>query len=227
LFASDSAATGWTGADLGNVGPGDIVAIWGAGGVGQMAAAAALAKRADRVIVIDRLENRLRQARDHIGAETLNYEHTNIAAELRELSGGRGPDVCIEAVGMEAHSPGPAYLYDQAKQQLRLQTDRPTAVREAIHACRKGGTVFVLGVFAAVADKFPLGAVMNKGLTLRGAQMHGQRYIPTILDRMAAGTLSTAHLATHVMPLTDAPQGYQLFKDKTDGCVRAVFQPQA
>jgi len=148
LFASDSAATGWTGADLGNVSPGDIVAVWGAGGVGQMAAAAALAKGADRVIVIDRLENRLRQARDHIGAETLNYEQTNIAAELRELSGGRGPDVCIEAVGMEAHSPGPAYLYDQAKQQLRLQTDRPTAVREAIHACRKGGTVFVLGVFA-------------------------------------------------------------------------------
>lgn len=225
LFASDSAATGWTGADLGNVNPGDVVAVWGAGGVGQMAAAAALAKGAERVIVIDRLENRLQQTREHIGAETLNYEQTNVAAELRELSGGRGPDVCIEAVGMEAHSPSPMYLYDQVKQQLRMQTDRPTAVREAIHACRKGGTVFVLGVFAAFADKFPLGAVMNKGLTLRGAQMHGHRYIPAILDRMEAGRLSTAHLATHVMPLDEAPHGYQIFKDKTDGCVRAVFRP--
>jgi threonine dehydrogenase-like Zn-dependent dehydrogenase len=224
LFASDSAPTGWTGADLGNVAPGDVVAVWGAGGVGQMAAAAALAKGADRVVVIDRLENRLHQVSEHIGAETLNYEQTNVAAELRELTGGRGPDVCIEAVGMEAHSPGPAYLYDQAKQQLRLQTDRPTAVREAIHACRKGGTVFVLGVFAAFVDKFPLGAVMNKGLTLRGAQMHGHRYIPAILDRMASGQLSTSHLATHVLPLDDGPRGYQMFKDKTDGCVRSVFR---
>jgi threonine dehydrogenase-like Zn-dependent dehydrogenase len=227
LFASDSAATGWTGADLSNVNPGDVVAVWGAGAVGQMAAAAALAKGADRVIVIDRLENRLQQTREHIGAETLNYEQTNISAELRERSGGRGPDVCIEAVGMEAHSPGPAHLYDQAKQQLRLQTDRPTAVRQAIHNCRKGGTVFVLGVYAAFADKFPLGAMMNKGLTIRGAQMHGHRYIPAILDRMGAGQLSTAHLATHVMSLEEAPEGYRLFKDKTDGCVRAVFQPNS
>jgi threonine dehydrogenase-like Zn-dependent dehydrogenase len=225
LFASDAAATGWTGADQGGVGPGDIVAVWGAGGVGQMAAAAALAKGAERVIVIDRLENRLQQTREFIGAETLNYEQTNIAAELRELSGGRGPDVCIEAVGMEAHSPGPAYIYDQIKLQLRLQTDRPTAVRQAVHACRKGGTVFTLGVFGGFVDKFPLGAVMNKGLTLRGAQQHGHRYIPGILDRMAAGELSTAHLATHVMPLDDGPRGYEMFKNKTDGCVRAVFRP--
>jgi threonine dehydrogenase-like Zn-dependent dehydrogenase len=143
------------------------------------------------------------------------------------MTGGRGPDVCIEAVGMEAHTPGPQYLYDQVKQQMRLQTDRPAAVREAIYACRKGGTVFTLGVFAGLVDKFPLGAVMNKALTLRGAQQHGHRYIPEILDRMSRDEVRTEHLATHVMPLDDGPQGYRMFKNKEDGCVRAVFRPGA
>ena len=169
LFASDAAPTGWTGAHQAEVQPGDVVAVWGAGGVGQMAARASMLLGAARVVVIDRLENRLAQVEQHIGAETLNYETTSVGAELREMTGGRGPDVCIEAVGMEAHSNDPSFLYDQVKQQLRLQTDRPTAVREAIHACRKGGMVFILGVFAGLVDKFPLGAVMNKGLTLRGA----------------------------------------------------------
>ena len=225
VFASDSAATGWMGADLGGVRPGDVVAVWGAGAVGQMAARAAILLGADRVIIIDRYEYRLQQAEKYVGAEPVNYERTNVAMELRERSGGRGPDVCIEAVGMEAHTPGPQHAYDQVKQQLRLQTDRPSAVREAIHACRKGGSVFVLGVFAGVVDKFPLGALMNKGLTVRGAQMHGQRYIPMLLDRMAAGDLVTDHLATHVMPLDDAPEGYRLFKEKQDNCVRSVFLP--
>jgi threonine dehydrogenase-like Zn-dependent dehydrogenase len=144
---------------------------------------------------------------------------------LRERSGGRGPDVCIEAVGMEAHTPGPQFGYDQLKQQLRLQTDRPAAVREAVHACRKGGSVFVLGVFAGFVDKFPLGSIVNKGLTVRGSQMHGQRYIPMLLRRMASGDLVTEHLATHVMPLADAAEGYRMFKEKEDGCVRAVFLP--
>jgi threonine dehydrogenase-like Zn-dependent dehydrogenase len=126
---------------------------------------------------------------------------------------------------MEAHSTGPAYLYDQVKHQLRLQTDRPTAVREAIYACRKGGSLFVLGVFGGFVDKFPLGAIMNKGMTVRGAQQHGQRYIPKILQHIADGELDTEHLATHVMPLDQGPKGYRMFKDKTDGCVRAVFQP--
>jgi threonine dehydrogenase-like Zn-dependent dehydrogenase len=143
------------------------------------------------------------------------------------MTGGRGPDVCIEAVGMEAHTPGPQHLYDQVKQQMRLQTDRPTAVREAIYACRKGGTVFTLGVFAGVVDKFPLGAVMNKALTLRGAQQHGHRYIPEILERMSRDEVKTEHLSTHVMPLDDGPKGYQMFKNKEDGCVRAVFRPGA
>lgn len=225
LFASDAAPTGWMGADLGGVGPGDVVAVWGAGGVGQMAARAAMLLGAEKVVVIDRFAERLQQVSDHIGAETLNYVDEDVLPALKEFSGGRGPDVCIEAVGMEAHSTGPDYLYDQVKQQLRLQTDRPTAVREAVMACRKGGSLYVLGVFGGLIDKFPLGALMNKGVTLRAAQQHGQRYIPMLLDRMAAGELTTEHLATHVMALDEAPRGYAMFKEKTDGCVRAVFRP--
>lgn len=225
LFASDAAPTGWTGADLAGTKPGDVVAVWGAGGVGQMAARAAMLMGAEQVVVVDRIPERLAQVREHVGAEAVDYTATDVLAELRERTGGRGPDVCIEAVGMEAHAPGAPGLYDQVKQQLRLQTDRPTAVREAILACRKGGSVFTLGVFAAMVDKFPLGAAMNKGLTLRGAQVHAQRYIPELLERMQRDELVTEHLATHVMPLTEAPLGYRMFKEKEDGCVRAVFQP--
>jgi threonine dehydrogenase-like Zn-dependent dehydrogenase len=213
------------GADLGGVKPGDIVAVWGAGGVGQMAARASLLLGAERVIVIDRYQERLRQVEQVIGAETMNYETSEVLAELRETTGGRGPDVCIEAVGMEAHSDRVDFAYDQLKQQLRLQTDRPTAVREAIFAARKGGSIFVLGVFGGFVDKFPLGPIMNKGLTLRSAQQHGHRYIPMLLERMARDELTTEHLATHVMPLEDGAEGYEMFKEKTDGCVRAVFQP--
>jgi threonine dehydrogenase-like Zn-dependent dehydrogenase len=225
LFASDSAPTGWMGADLGGVRPGDVVAVWGAGAVGQLAARAAQLLGAERVVLIDRFGYRLAHARQHLGVETLDYTSTDVGAELRERTGGRGPDVCIEAVGMEAHGTGLQYGYDRAKQLLRLETDRPVAVREAIMACRKGGSVFVLGVFGGLVDKFPLGALMNKGLTLRGAQMHGQRYIPMLLDRIQRGELTTDHLATHVMPLDQAPAGYDMFKHKRDGCLRAVFQP--
>ena len=223
LFASDSAATGWMGADLGGVRPGDVVAVWGAGAVGQMAARAALLLGAERVVCIDRYDYRLEMARKHIGAETIDYTATDVGTELLERTGGRGPDVCIEAVGMEAHTPGPQHVYDKAKQQLRLETDRPAAVRSAIYNCRKGGSVFVLGVFAGFVDKFPLGALMNKGLTVRGAQMHGQRYIPMLLDRMAKDELKTEHLATHTMPLEQGQTGYDIFKGKEDGCVRTVF----
>jgi threonine dehydrogenase-like Zn-dependent dehydrogenase len=225
LFASDGVPTGWMGAHLGGVGPGDTVAVWGAGGVGQMAARAATLLGAERVMVIDRLPERLAMVATHVGAETIDYSATDVGAELRERTGGRGPDVCIEAVGQESHTYGPEYLYDKVKQQLRLENDRPIAIREAIMACRKGGSVFSLGVFAGLVDKFPLGALMNKGLTLRGAQQHGQRYVPMLLDRIARGEITTSHLATHVMSLDEGPRGYDLFKNKEDGCVRAVFQP--
>ncbi len=225
VFVSDAVPTGWMGADLGGVKPGDTVAVWGAGGVGQMAARAAMLLGAERVIVIDRLPERLRQVEEVIGAETLDYSQAEILPELRELTGGRGPDVCIEAVGMEAHSRGPMNAYDQVKTPLRLQTDRPTAVRQAIMAARKGGSVFVLGVFGGVVDKFPLGAIMNKGLTLRSAQQHGHRYIPMLLERVQRGEIRTDHLATHTMPLDEAPKGYEMFKNKDDGCVRVAFRP--
>lgn len=224
-FVSDAAPTGWMGAHLGGVRPGDVVAVWGCGAVGQMAARAAMLLGAEKVIAIDRLPERLTLVREHVGAETLDYTATDVGAELRERTGGRGPDVCIEAVGMEAHTTGPEEWYDEAKHRLRLQTDRGAAVREAVHACRKGGSVFVLGVYGGVVDKFPLGALMNKGLTVRGAQMHGQRYIPMLLNRVATGELTTHYLATHELPLSRAPEGYDLFKSKKDGCVRAVFRP--
>lgn len=224
LFASDSAPTGWMGADLGGVQSGDVVAVWGAGAVGQMAARAAQLLGAERVMVIDRFDYRLHQAEQTIGVETINYEKTPVNEALLEATGGRGPDVCIEAVGCEAHSSGPQYVYDQVKSKLKLETDRPIAVREAIYNCRKGGSVFVLGVFTGLVDKFPLGAMMNKGLTVRGAQQHGQRYIPMLLDRIASGELVTDHLATHVMPLSEGARGYELFKEKEDGCVRSVFR---
>jgi threonine dehydrogenase-like Zn-dependent dehydrogenase len=225
VFASDAAATGWLGADLGGVGPGDVVAVWGAGAVGQLAARAATLLGAARVILIDRYEYRLELGRRHVGCETINVEYADLGEELLDRTGGRGPDVCIEAVGLEASTTGVSGVYDQVKQKLRRQTDRIGALREAIYQCRKGGTVVILGVFAGVADTFPLGAVMNKGLTIRAAQQHGQRYIPMLLDRMSRGELVTEYLATHTMPLAEAPAGYELFKDKRDDCVRCVFVP--
>ena len=225
VFISDAVPTGWMGAAESGVKPGDIVAVWGAGGVGQMAARSAMLLGAEQVIVIDRIPERLAQVRQFIGAETLNYGETDLLADLRERTGGRGPDVCIEAVGMEAHSYEVDGVYDKLTTSLRLQTDRPTAVRQAIQASRKGGSVFILGVYAGLVDKFPIGALMNKALTIRAGQQNGHQYMPMLLERVAAGEISTAHLATHVMPLEDAPHGYKLFKNKEDGCVRAVFKP--
>ena len=190
-----------------------------------MAARSAMLLGASRVVVIDRIPERLAQVRDHIGAETINYEQTDLQPELRELSGGRGVDVAIEAVGLEAHSPGIDGVYDKLKTNLRLATDRPTAVRQALFGVRKGGSVFLLGVYAGFVDKFPLGAMMNKSLTIRASQQNGHQYMPMLLERIASGDISTDHLATHTMPLEDAPRGYELFKHKQDGCVRAVFTP--
>ncbi|MGC5020883.1 zinc-dependent alcohol dehydrogenase [Micromonospora sp. DT47] len=224
VFASDAAPAGWMGAELGEVRPGDVVAVWGAGAVGQLTAQAARLLGADRVIVIDRHPERLRMAERHTGAETLNFELTDVPAELRERSGGRGPDVCVEAAGGAADGAGPPSLAARFTGR-RGPAEDPLAVREAVHACRKGGTVFVSGTFTGFVDTFPLGAVMNKGLTLRSARQHGQRWIPMLLDRMARDELRTEHLATHRLPLEQAPAGYALFRDRTDGCVRAVFTP--
>jgi threonine dehydrogenase-like Zn-dependent dehydrogenase len=227
VFASDALPTGWMAADLCGLTGGEVVAVWGAGGVGQMAARAAQLLGAERVIVIDRVPERLSTAGDRLGVETIDYTRVDVLDALRELTGGRGPDACIEAVGMEAHDTGPAFAYDRVKQAARLQTDRPTAVRQAILACRKGGTVSIVGVFGGFVDKFPLGAAMNKALTLRMGQMHAQRYIPKLLDRLAAGQIDPGYLATHPMSLNDGPRGYRLFQTKQDGCLRAVLHPAA
>ncbi|AWB90045.1 zinc-dependent alcohol dehydrogenase [Salinibacterium hongtaonis] len=225
VFASDAVPTGWQGAFDGGVKPGDVVAVWGAGGVGQMAARSAILLGAERVIVIDRLPERLDQVTRFIGAETLDFSGGDLQARLRELTGGRGPDVAIEAVGMEAHTAGLIQTYDKIKQAVRAQTDRPQAVREAIIAARKGGTVYVLGVFGGFVDKFPLGAVMNKGLTMRSGQQNGHKFIPMLLERISRGQISTDHLVTHQMSLEQSPRGYEMFKNKEDGCVRALFRP--
>lgn len=225
LFVSDAWPTGYMGADFCDVEEGDTVAVWGCGGVGLMAQQSALLMGAERVIGIDRLPERLEMAREEAGAETIDYTAVeSVVDELKRMTGGRGPDACIDAVGMEAHGTGLQHAYDRAKQSLRLHTDRAEALRQAIVACRKGGTVSVLGVYG-LTDKFPMGVVMNKGLTVRAAQQHGQRYVPRLLEHVEEGEMDPSYLATHRFPLEDSPRGYELFKEKEDDCVRAVFEP--
>ncbi|WP_328810962.1 zinc-dependent alcohol dehydrogenase [Rhodococcus sp. NBC_00294] len=225
LFASDAIPTGYMGADFCSITGGETIAVWGAGGVGLMAARSAQLMGASRVIVVDRIPERLAMARDEIGAETVDYTASDsVTDEIREMTGGRGPDAVIEAVGMEGHGTGVGQIYDKAKQALRLESDRATALREAIRTVRKGGVVSVLGVYG-VTDKFPMGLVMNKGLTLRSAQQHGQRYVPRLLDHLQSGELDPTFLITHDMSLEESPAGYAIFKEKADNCVRAIFRP--
>jgi threonine dehydrogenase-like Zn-dependent dehydrogenase len=225
LFLSDAAPTGYMGADFCNIQRGDTIAVWGAGGVGLMAMQSARLLGAERVIAIDRFPERLQVAREKAQAETINYaESDSVLDELKELTGGRGPDACIDAVGMEAHGPGVEYAYDRVKQALHLHTDRGDALRQAIRAVRKGGTLSILGVYG-VMDKFPLGVMMNKGLTVRTAQQHGQKYVPKLLEHVQRGELDPSYLATHRFPLEQAPRAYDMFKKKQDGMLRAVFIP--
>ena len=225
LFLSDAAPTGYMGADFCDIKGGETIAVWGCGGVGLMAIQSAYLMGAGRVIAIDRFPERLRMAREHAGAETIDYTAVDSVLDtLKEMTGGRGPDCCIDAVGMEAHGTGIDYAYDRVKQAVRIETDRAQALRQAIMACRKGGVVSVLGVYG-LTDKFPMGALMNKGLTMRSAQQHGQKYVPRLLEHTAKGELDPSYLVTHKMSLEDGPKGYELFKKKEDGCVRAVFAP--
>ncbi|MHC9291557.1 zinc-dependent alcohol dehydrogenase [Mycobacterium sp. LTG2003] len=224
LFMSDAVPTGYMGADFCDIAGGDTVAVWGAGGVGLMAARSALLNGAGRVISIDRYPERLTLAQQ-LGAETINYSEVDSVQEaLGEATGGRGPDAVIEAVGMEGHSTGVQQVYDRAKQALRMETDRAAPLREAILACRKGGVVSVLGIYG-LTDKFPMGMLTNKSLTLRTAQQHGQRYIPQFFDYVAQGDLDPSILITHDLPLHEGVRAYDMFKNKTDGCIRAVLRP--
>ncbi|WP_199256063.1 zinc-dependent alcohol dehydrogenase [Mycolicibacterium mengxianglii] len=224
LFMSDAVPTGYMGADFCDISAGDTVAVWGAGGVGLMAARSALLHGAGRVISIDRFPERLTLA-EQFGAETIDYSAVDSVQELlREATGGRGPDAVIDAVGMEGHSTGVQEVYDRTKQLLRMETDRASSLREAILACRKGGVVSVLGVYG-ITDKFPMGVLMNKGLTLRTAQQHGQRYIPQFFDYVQQGDLDPSALITHVLPLEEGPRAYDMFKNKTEGCIRVALRP--
>jgi threonine dehydrogenase-like Zn-dependent dehydrogenase len=226
VFVSDAFPTGYMAADMCDIQPGDTIAVWGCGGVGLMAMESAYLLGAERVIAIDRIPERLELAEKRVGAEVINYSEVDSIIEvLSEMTGGRGPDRCIDAVGMEAHNNSVDYYYDRAKQAVRLQTGRPTVLRQAIMACRKGGTVSIVGVYGGLLDKFPMGAAMNKALTLRMGQMHAQRYIPRLLEHVANGDVDPSYLLTHKMSLNQGPQGYKLFKNKTDHCLRSVFAP--
>jgi threonine dehydrogenase-like Zn-dependent dehydrogenase len=225
LFLSDIFPTGYMGAEMCNIKPGDVIAVWGCGPVGQFAIASANLLGAARVIAIDRFPYRLQMARDRAGAsDTINYEETNVLEALAELTAGRGPDACIDAVGMEAHGHTAMYAYDRAKQALMLETDRPIALREAILACRNGGTVSVIGVYGGFIDKFPMGAVMNRGLTIRSGQCHVQHYMRPLLDRVLRGEIDPSFVITHTLPLDRAADGFDMFVHKRDNCEKVVLK---
>ncbi|MDP1847832.1 MAG: zinc-dependent alcohol dehydrogenase [Solirubrobacteraceae bacterium] len=226
LFLSDVFPTGYMGADVCDIKPGDIVAVWGCGPVGQFAIASAYLLGAQRVIAIDRFDYRLNMARDKAGAETINYEQTSVREALREMTGGRGPDHCIDCVGLEAHHHhGGMYAYDRVKQATRLETERGYALREAIFNCRSGGTVSIMGVYGGFMDKFPIGAVMNRGLTIKTGQCHVHRYLKPLLNHIEQGDIDPSFIVTHRMSLDDASDGYETFKHKQDECVKVVLQP--
>jgi threonine dehydrogenase-like Zn-dependent dehydrogenase len=225
LFLSDIFPTGYMAAEACNIQPGDIVAVWGCGPVGQFAIKSAYLLGAERVIAIDRFPYRLQMAREKSGADTLNYEEVDVHEALRDMTGGRGPDSCIDAVGMEGHAPGIEGAYDRVKQTMMLETDRPVALRQAILACRSGGTVSVAGVYGGFIDKFPMGAIVNRSLTIRSGQTHVHRYMRPLLDRVEKGEIDPSFVITHRMRLQDAPHGYDIFLNKEDECMKVVLTP--
>jgi threonine dehydrogenase-like Zn-dependent dehydrogenase len=225
LFLSDILPTGYMAAENCNIQRGDVIAVWGCGPVGLFAIKSAFLLGAERVIGIDRIPERLELARRACGAETINYEETSVLEALEGMTGGRGPDGCIDAVGLEAHGSGLMGLYDRAKQALRLQTDRPTALRHAIMACRKGGTVSTPGVYGGIVDKLPIGAIFGKALTVKTGQTHVHRYMRPLLQRIEAGDIDPSFVITHRMNLEEAPKAYEMFRDKEHGCIKVVLQP--
>jgi threonine dehydrogenase-like Zn-dependent dehydrogenase len=226
LFLSDILPTGYMAAENCAIVPGDTVAVWGCGPVGLFAIASAQLLGAARVIAIDRFPERLRLAGVKLGADTIDYTEDNVLGALKELTGGRGPDACIDAVGMEAHAHHSlAYAYDRVKQAMALESDRPIALREAIQACRSGGTVSVAGVYGGLIDKFPVGTVMNRSLTLKTGQTHVQRYLAPLLARIEKGEIDPSFVITHRMKLDEAPLAYAMFRRKQDGCIKVVLRP--
>jgi threonine dehydrogenase-like Zn-dependent dehydrogenase len=225
LFLTDIFPTGYMAADVCGIQPGDVVAVWGCGPVGQFAIKSAYMLGAERVIAIDRFDYRLEMARNKGGAETINYEYTDVPEALKEMTGGRGPDHCIDAVGMEGHGPGFAGAYDMMKTMMMLETDRAYALRQAILACRSGGTVSVAGVYSGFIDKFPMGAIVNRSLTIKSGQTHVHKYLRPLLERIERGEIDPSFVITHRMKLDDAAEGFEVFSKKEDECMKIVLKP--
>ncbi len=226
VFLSDIFPTGYMGAENCNIKQGDTVAIWGCGPVGQFAVRSAFMLGAGRVIAIDRVPERLRLA-EAAGAETLNFDEVDVSDALRDMTGNRGPDSCMDAVGMEAWGHGALFLYDRAKQALKLEQDRVTVLRQCIQACKKGGTVSVPGVYTGWDDKIPLGAFMNKGLVLKTGQTHMMRYMKPLLERIERAEIDPSFVISHRLPISSAPDAYRMFRDKNDKCTKVVLDPWA
>ena len=226
LFLSDIFPTAYMAAEMCDIKPGDVIAVWGAGPVGLLAMASANLLGAEKVIAIDRFDYRLEKARAKTGAETINYQDADVMEVLKDITAGRGPDACIDAVGLEAHSDfGPLQLYDRIKQAVRLETDRGPALRQAILACRNGGIVSVVGVYGGLLDKFPIGSLMNRSITLRTGQCHVHGYARPLLNRIERGEIDPSFVITHRVPLEQAPDAYEVFKHKQDDCVKVVLSP--
>jgi threonine dehydrogenase-like Zn-dependent dehydrogenase len=228
LFLSDILPTGFMGAEMCEISGGDVIAVFGAGPVGQFAIASAVMLGAERVIAIDQYDYRLQMALNRAGAtDAINFaEDPDIVEQLKELTGGRGPDAVIDSVGMEAvHGHGILHTAERVKQATRSESDRGHALRDAILACRPAGIVSVIGVYGGLLDKFPSGAFMNKGLTLKAGQCHVQRYLRPLLERIENGDIDPSFVVTHRIGLDDAPDGYETFKHKQDECVKVVLKP--
>jgi threonine dehydrogenase-like Zn-dependent dehydrogenase len=225
LFLSDILPTGYMAADMCDIKPDDVVAVWGAGPVGQLAMDSARVLGAKKVIAIDKQPYRLEMA-ERVGYDSINFDEVDVRSALLEMTGGRGPDKCIEAVGMEGdHGSGPIHAYDRAMQASRSESERPHALRQAITSCRNGGVVSVVGVFGGFIDKFPSGSWMNRSITLRTGQAHVQRYMKPLLRRIENGEIDPTRVITHRLPLQRAPHGYDIFKHKKENCEKVVLTP--
>jgi len=224
VFLTDIFPTGYMAAENCNIHGGDTVAVFGCGPVAQFAIRSAYLLGAERVIAVDRFPDRLEMARQG-GADVINYEEVELLDTLREMTGGRGPDSVIDAVGMEAHGDDLQFWYDRVSQAIMNETDRPIALRQAIMACRKGGTVSVAGVYGGLIDKLPMGAAFNKGLTFKMGQTHVHRYVPQLIDRITSGQIDPSFVVTHRVPLEKAPEMYATFRDKKDGCIKVILKP--
>ena len=226
LFLSDIVPTGYMGAELCDIQPGDAIAVWGAGPVGLFAIASAGLLGAERVIAVDRFDYRLDKAREAGATDVIDYEQVDVPVVLKELTGGRGPDGCIDCVGLEGrHTHGLVDAYDRVKQAARLETERPHALREAILSCRNGGVVSIMGVYGGFIDKFPIGSLMNRSLTVKTGQAHVHRYLGPLLQRIENREIDPSFVVSHHLPLDDAPKGYELFKHKQDNCTKVVLKP--